>query len=144
TFVDVPSPAGFPGAALDNSRYHMITHYDPTPAQSSQVLESRAHHWYVDWEIPAELPAAPYRLVAAGPWWDGSEQTYEVTSSPFAVGQHGGATLDVQRSGTVLTLGLQLPPTSWVTDESWPVAGWRAHDPEPRPAGPVPAGGPPA
>ncbi|MCA9709340.1 MAG: hypothetical protein KDK70_26085, partial [Myxococcales bacterium] len=128
TFVDVPSPAGFPGAALDNSRYHMITHFEPIPQQSGEVLGSRAHEWYVDWELPAELPAATYRLVATGPWWDGAEQEYEVTSSPFAVGQHDGATLDVQRAGTELTMLLQLPATTVTTDGSWPVSGWRVLD----------------
>jgi len=137
TFVDVPSPAGFPGAALDNSRYHMITHFDPIPAQSDEVMASRAHEWYVDWELPAELPAATYRLVATGPWWDGAEQAYEVSSAPFAVGQHGGATLDVQRAGTVLTLLLQLPATPWATDGSWPVAGWRVLDAQAGPDDPI-------
>jgi hypothetical protein len=137
TFVDVPSPAGFAGAALDNTRYHMITHYEPIPAQSSEILRSRAHEWYVHWEIPAELPAATYRLVASGVAWDGAEQPYEVASSPFAVGQHGGATLAVQRAGTTLTLALELPPTAWVTEESWPVAGWRVLDPEAGPDQPI-------
>jgi hypothetical protein len=128
TFVDVPSPAGWPGAALDNSRYHMITHYEPIPAQSSEILSSRAHEWYVDWEIPADLPAATYRLVASGVHWDGSEQPFEVESSPFAVGQHDGATLDVQRAGTMLTMGLQLPATTVTLEGSWPVSGWRLQD----------------
>jgi Neutral/alkaline non-lysosomal ceramidase, N-terminal len=137
TFVDVPSPAGWAGAALDNSRYHMITHYEPIPAQSEPIMVSRAHEWYVDWEIPADLPAATYRLVASGVAWDGAEQPWEATSSPFAVGQHGGATLDVQRAGTMLTLALTLPPTTVVTDETWPVAGWRVHDPEVGPGQPI-------
>jgi hypothetical protein len=130
TFVDVPSPAGWPGAVLDNSRYHMITHYAPIPAQSDEVMASRAHEWYVDWELPAELPAATYRLVASGVYWDGAEQLFEVESSPFTVGQHDGATLQAQRSGTMLTLTLQLPWTPWLTEETWPISGWRIHDPE--------------
>ncbi len=127
-FVDVPSLNGWPGAALDNSRYDMITHYDPTPTQSSQILDSRAHVWRVDWELPAELPAATYRLVATGPWWSGRVETFEVASSPFAVGQHDGAELDVQRTDTVLALRLTLAPTVTTTEESWPVAGWRVLD----------------
>jgi len=137
TFVDVPSPAGWPGAALDNSRYHMITHYAPIPAQSEAVMPSRAHEWYVDWELPADFPAATYRLVASGVYWGGAEQEFEVESSPFTVGQHDGATLDVQRSGTMLTLSLQLPPTSWVTEETWPISGWRVLDPEVGPGQPI-------
>jgi hypothetical protein len=138
TFVDVASPAGWAGAALDNSRYHMITHYAPIPAQSAEVLASRAHDWYVDWELPAELPAATYRLVAGGTYWDGAaEATYEAVSSPFAVGQHGGATLDVERAGSVLTLALTLPPTTATTEESWPISGWRVHDPAVGPGQPI-------
>jgi hypothetical protein len=137
-FVDVPSPAGFPGLALDNSRYHMITHYEPIPAQSDAIMASRAHEWYVDWELPADLPAATYRLVASGVYWDGAaEQPFEVESSPFAVGQHDGAALDVQRAGTMLTLVLQLPPTTVVTDETWPTSGWRVLDPEVGPGQPI-------
>jgi hypothetical protein len=138
TFEDVPSPAGWPGAALDNSRHHMITHYAPIPAQSGAVLRSRAHEWYVDWELPADLPAATYRLVASGVAWDGAAaQPWQAVSSPFAVGQHGGATLDVQRVGSVLTLALRLPPTAVAIEETWPISGWRVHDPASGPAQPI-------
>jgi hypothetical protein len=138
TFVDVPSPSGWAGAALDNSRYHMITHYDPNPAPNGQIVAAREHEWYVDWEIPADMPAAIYRLVARGPAWQGGvEQAYEVESSPFAIAQHDGATLDASRMGTELALQLRLPPVVPETEESWPTAGWRVHDPEAGPADPI-------
>lgn len=138
TFVDVPSPSGWAGAALDNSRYHMITHYDPNPAPSTQVLAARQHQWYVDWEVPADMPAGIYRLVARGPAWQGGvEQPYEVESSPFAIGQHDGATLEASRTGTELSLQLRLPPVVPQTEGSWPTAGWRVHDPEAGPADPI-------
>ncbi|MEM9456220.1 MAG: hypothetical protein AAGF11_18710 [Myxococcota bacterium] len=132
-YVDVPSPSGWAGAALDNSRYHMITHFEPDPPPSDEIMASRSHEWYVDWEIPADLPAATYRLVATGPWWGegaGAVQDYTVISSPFTVSQHSGATLDVQRAGTVLTLELQLPATTVTVEQTWPVSGWRVLDPQ--------------
>lgn len=138
TFVDVPSPSGWPGAALDNSRYHMITHYDPNPGPDGQVAAARQHQWYVDWEIPADMPAGIYRLVARGPaWLGGVAQPYEVESSPFAIAQHDGATLEATRTGTELALRLLLPPVTLQTEESWPTAGFRVHDPEAGPAEPI-------
>jgi hypothetical protein len=138
TFVDVPSPSGWPGAALDNSRYHMITHYDPNPAPNGQVAAARQHRWYVDWEVPADLPAGSYRLVARGVMWQGgAEQTYEVASSPFAVRQHDGASLQVSRAGTALSLVLRLPPVTPQTEQSWPTRGFRVHDPEAGPGDPI-------
>ena len=137
TFVDVPSPSGWPGAALDNSRYHMITHYDPNPGPNGNVA-ARQHHWYVDWEIPADLPAGIHRLVARGPAWEGGALgEYEVASSPFAVRQAAGATLDIERNGTVLALRLRLPAVVPASEEGWPTAGWRVHDPEAGPGEPI-------
>ncbi|MCA9655165.1 MAG: hypothetical protein KC501_34945 [Myxococcales bacterium] len=138
SFVDVESPSGWPGLALDNSRYHMITHYDPNPAPNGSVAASRNHEWYVDWEIPADLPAGIYRLVASGPVWNGgAEGTFEASSTPFAVQQAAGAALQVDRAGSVLTLRMELPPVAAATEESWPTAGWRVHDPEAGPADPI-------
>jgi hypothetical protein len=138
TFVDVPSPSGWAGAALDNSRYHMITHYDPNPAPDGQILAARQHQWYVDWEIPADFPAGLYRLRVRGPVWQGGvEQTFEGESSPFAIRQHDGATLEATRAGTELSLHLRLPPVVPQTEENWPTRGWRVHDPEAGPADPI-------
>ncbi|MCX4241784.1 neutral/alkaline non-lysosomal ceramidase N-terminal domain-containing protein [Paraliomyxa miuraensis] len=138
TFVDVASPAGWPGGALDNSRYHMITHYDPNPAPNGNVAASRNHEWYVDWEIAADLPAGIYRLVASGPVWEGgAEGSFEATSTPFAVHQAVGAALPVSRAGSVLTIRMELPPVVAASEESWPIAGWRVHDPEVGPADPI-------
>lgn len=137
-FVDVPSPSGWQGAALDNSRHHMITHYDPIPAPNGQVASSRQHEWYVDWEIPADFPAGIHRLVARGPVWDGvSEDEVEIVSAPFAIGQAAGGTLELDRRGSILALRWQLPPVVPQTEQSWPTAGWRVHDPQVGPAQPI-------
>ncbi len=129
TFVDVPHPAGWAGKALDNTRYHMITHYDPEPAPNGQIAQSRAHNWYIDWEIPDDLPAGTYRLVASGRYFDGNTTTmYEATSSSVVITQSAAANLDVSLNGSSLTLDLTLPPTVWTTEGSWPVTGWRLFD----------------
>lgn len=134
-FVDVASPSGWEGAVLDNSRQHMITHYDPDPAPNGAIAAARRHQWYVDWEVPADLPAATYRLAVRGPVWQGgARDDFAATSMPFAVTQHDDATLEVERAGTVLSLRLRLPPVAAQTEETWPIAGWRVHDPAAGPA----------
>ncbi len=137
-FVDVPSPSGWAGAALDNSRLHMITHYDPDPAPDGNVAIARRHQWYVDWEVPADLPAGTYRLAVRGPVWQGGVWSeFEAASLPFAVTQHDEAGLAVSRSGTIIELRLTLPPVPLQTEETWPTAGWRVHDPQAGPATPI-------
>src|SRR5690606_27191504 len=61
----------------------------------------------------------------------------EVASSPFAVRQAAGATLDIERNGTVLALRLRLPAVVPASEEGWPTAGWRVHDPEAGPGEPI-------
>jgi hypothetical protein len=129
-FVDVPHPAGWSGRAYDNSRNEMITHYDPTPAPNGNVANSRAHEWYVDWEIPADWPAGEYRMIATGPYWDGANvQQYEASSVAFAVEQSNDANLAANLiDPDTLYLSLVLPSVPLVMDETWPVRGWRLHD----------------
>jgi neutral/alkaline ceramidase-like enzyme len=137
-FVDVPSPSGWVGAALDNSRQHMITHYDPDPPPTDAIADARRHQWYVDWEVPADLPAATYRLaVHATAWQGGALVDVDVTSSPFEVRQHEDATLGVERSGDEIALRLQLPAVVEQTEQGWPTAGWRVHDPAAGPGDPI-------
>ena len=136
-FVDVPSPSGWPGAAYDNRRAAMITSYAPDPAPDGAILPERAHHWWVEWEAPLDLPSARYRLVARGQSWDGAALApYEVVSAPFWVRQSGTATLGLAVVGDALELRLTLaalPPESTL---SWISRGYRLHDPEVGPAGP--------
>ncbi len=130
-FTAVPSPSGWPGAAFDNSRYHMLTHYTPTPAPNGQVLASRQHHWYVDFQAPLDLPAGTYRLVASGPTWDGdSQSTYTVPSSPFKVGISGADQLQVTLNQGTLTLHWTHTQPAYTLEKTWPVAGYRLLDPE--------------
>jgi hypothetical protein len=133
SWAPVPGPSGWPGAVFDNSRYHMVTHYDPDPPQSRRIREERHHDWYVDLELPTDLPAGTYRLRATGTWWDGAaRQPYDVASSPFAVVQAEGATLAAERAADgAIALRLSLPATVPTGQEgaSWLTTGWRLFDP---------------
>lgn len=130
-FVDVPSPSGWPGAVFDNSRYHMITHYAPDPGPNGNIMPMRAHHWYVDFQVPLDLPAGNYRLRALGDSWDGAAVPYDVASGAFAIIQSKSdnlvATLD---GGGELRLSWTHTAHPYVVEEDpWPVAGYRLLDP---------------
>jgi hypothetical protein len=129
-FVDVPHPAGWEGLAYDNSRNEMITHYEPNPAPNGNIAGSRAHEWYVDWEIPADWPAGEFRLVATGPYWDGQQiAQYEAISTAFGVEQHDQAALAANLADPqTLYLELVLPSVELTKDGTWPVSGWRLQD----------------
>lgn len=131
TFVDVPSPSGWAGAAFDNSRYHMLTHYAPDPKPNGEILASRLHHWYVDFQIPLDLPGGTYRLVATGDHFDGETKQYEVTSGPFKLMPSDHDKLAATLKGGSLTLVWTHDPHEYVIadKEPWPTAGYRLLDP---------------
>jgi hypothetical protein len=130
-FAPVPAASGWPGAALDNSRYHMLTHYDPVPGTSDKLLPMRAHHWYVDFQVPLDLPAGDYRLVARGKHWDGAEAEHEVASATFTVTTGKADQLEATLDGDTLTLRwTHVQPAYEVDgDHPWPIAGYRLLDP---------------
>lgn len=130
-FVDVPSPSGWPGAALDNSRYHMITHYAPDPKPNGQLLAERSQHWYVDWQIPLDLPAGTYRLRATGRFFDGATTSeYALESAPFSITLTKDHELWVALEDGTLRLDWQVAPPAHTLDGTWPIAGWRLLDPD--------------
>lgn len=137
-FVDVPSPSGWPGLALDNSRYHMLTHYAPEPEPNGKILAERAQLWYVDWQVPADMSAGTYRLRVNGRAFDGAQVSdYAFDSTPFSVTfskEHALAAVLV--AGT-LTLDLTRAPPAYTTVKTWPVTGFRLLDPEVAAADPV-------
>jgi len=138
SFTDVPGPSGWSGAVFDNSRYHMLTHYDPIPEQNGELLPSRMHHWYVDFQVPLELPAGTYRLVASGAHWDGAaSQPYTVASTPFAVTQGKDDVLTATLDGATLTVLWTHTPVPLETSGTWPIAGYRLLDPEVAPDQPA-------
>jgi hypothetical protein len=138
-FVDVPSPAGWEGYAYDNSRNHMITHFEPDPPPNNAVAMQRNHEWWIDWEIPADFPAGIYRLVATGPYWSGNVLSeYEAVSSVFEISQSSEAVLVANLvDPATLHLTLTLPPVALVMEGTWPRTGWRLHDPAHGPQDPI-------
>lgn len=127
-FVDVPAPSGWPGKALDNSRYHMLTHYAPSPEPNGDILPARSHRWYVDWQVPADMPAGTYRLRALGRAHDGQiASEYALESKPFAV-TAGKTEAKALLAGGTLTLALTLGPPPYMTEGTWPIAGFRLLD----------------
>lgn len=128
-FTDVPAPSGWPGAALDNSRYHMLTHYNPDPAPNGQILPTRKHHWFVDFQAPLDLPAGNYRLVASGPAMQDALTQYEVPSSPFLVGAGKADTLTATLKDGTLTLAWTHEQPQQVLLETYPTDAYRLLDP---------------
>lgn len=137
TFVDVPSPSGWAGAPFDNSRYHMLTHYAPVPEPSKQILPSRTHNWYVDFQIPLDLPGGNYRLVARGSHWDGEANDYEVSSGTFKLIPSANDHLVAELADGTLTLAWTHDPHEYVIDDTWPTSGYRLLDPTVPPAMPA-------
>ncbi len=138
-FVDVPSPSGWADYPYDNSRNHMITHFEPDPPPNNAVAAQRDHEWSIDWEIPADFPAGIYRLVATGPYWSGNVLgDYEAVSSVFEISQSTEAALVATLvDPATMHLTLTLPPVPLVMDGTTPMTGWRLHDPAHGPQDPI-------
>ena len=125
-----PSPSGWPGTGLDNTRYHMLTHYDPDPPSNGTVAASRAHNWFVDWQLPLEFPGARVRLVARGEAWSGSEKVpYEVISGPMLVRPPADSLLEGTRDGARIELRWTAPAPSAEEEKGYPSGGYRLLDP---------------
>lgn len=137
-FADVPAPSGWPGRALDNSRYHMLTHYAPDPKPNGKLLPVRSHRWYVDWQVPADMPAGTYRLRVTGRAHDGQATAdYAIESTPFQVAITKDVSLTAKLSGGSLTLAMTMAPPAYETAGTWPIGGYRLLDPEVGPADPI-------
>ncbi|MCA9693023.1 MAG: hypothetical protein KC636_25730, partial [Myxococcales bacterium] len=129
-FAPQPSPSGWPGTYLDNTRYHMITRVAPDPAPNGKVLDERAHVWMVDWQIPLDFPAGYARLRATGSYWDGAAPaSYEVVSAPIYVRGVDGGALEATPAGDELELRLTAPGVPFVGDDKYPEGGFRLLDP---------------
>lgn len=140
SYIGVPSPSGRALESLDNRRYHMITSFSADPPLNGKIAASRKHHWRVDWELPIDLPAGHYRLVASGDYWDGKAlHGYELESSTFAVVQSLVINTVATLSGGELSLKIDLPalPEDIAAGASWLRRGYRLHDPKVGPDGPL-------
>ncbi len=138
-FVDVPALHGWPGRAYDNSRYEMVSAYDPDPPQlAGATVAERTHLWRFYWQVPADWPADTYRLRLTCnvlPAGGGALETLTLDSTPFAVGAAEGATLTAEADGTTLTVAVHVPGVAQEMAKSpepglgeWASAGYRLLD----------------
>lgn len=141
-FADVPALHGWPGKAYDNTRYEMVSAYDPVPPQANHAArEERTHTWRFYWQVPADWAAGTYRFqLACNAVRAGAESTtpeaLSVASTPFDVtGAPEGSTLGVQLEGRKLSLTLRVPGVEEETsraapsgDGVWSSAGYRLLD----------------
>ena len=140
SFIGVPSPSGQASEWLDNRRYHMITSFSADPPLNGEIAASRKHHWRIDWELPIDLPAGHYRLVASGEYWDGDAlHGYELESSVFAVVQSPTINTVATLDGGQLSLKIDLPTLAEdiAPGASWLRRGYRLQDPKVGPGGPL-------
>ncbi len=129
TYLPYPAASGWSGAMYDNSRYEMITHYSPDPAPNGEVVDSREHKWWVDWQVPLSFPATSVRFVARGEYFNGTvTSSYEVASPAFDIIQSTQASLSATLAGDDLLLTLQTAAPEVVEEESWLRAGFRLLD----------------
>lgn len=150
TFTDVPALHGWPGHAYDNSRYEMVSAYDPDPPQvRSRTEPERTHTWRFYWQVPSEWPGGTYRMhLQCSILRTGDATTPEVLSihsTPFVV--HGwpeGSTVDANLEGRNLTVAFRVPGVEQeMTDTlspgrgKWASAGYRLLDAEVRPDQPA-------
>jgi hypothetical protein len=136
-FSAVPARHGWTGRAYDNSRYEMISAYDPDPPQlKGQSVPERTHTWRFYWQIPADWPAASYRLHLQCKAWNGIEiQPVVVDSTAFAVGLAAGTTLTASVDGTALQVAMRVPGVAQSKAKTkapgvgqWIAAGYRLLD----------------
>lgn len=140
-FVDIPARHGWAAHTYDNSRYEMVSIYDPDPPPfKNQSEAARTHLWRFYWQVPSDWPAATYRLHLDCPVLpSGSEATtptvLSLDSTPFTVSQPEGASLAATIEGRTLSLALHVPGVEQQMTESvapatgkWISAGYRLLD----------------
>jgi hypothetical protein len=140
-FEPVPALHGWQGRHYDNSRYEMVSVYDPDPPQlNHQSVPARSHLWRFYWQVPADWPTGSYRLHLQCPAIDQADagaktQTLTIDSTAFAVALAEGTTLTVQRTGEAVTVAMRVPGVAQVKDQSkapgvgrWVSGGYRLLD----------------
>jgi hypothetical protein len=140
-FVAIPARHGWPDHHYDNSRYEMVSVYDPDPpASKNTALPERTHLWRFYWQVPTDWPAGNYRMHlqckalpkdAAGD----TPQPFVIDSSTFAVGLATNTTLTAKLTGTDLTLSMRVPGVEQTESSStapargkWISGGYRLLD----------------
>ncbi|MBM4342146.1 MAG: hypothetical protein FJ100_02080 [Deltaproteobacteria bacterium] len=131
-FVAVPARNLRPGATYDNTRYEMLTLYQPDPPPNADTQPKRKHIWRVRWEVPIDWPTGTYRwrIALYPPETGHSQATQQWESAPFAVHPAEKTTVQAERKGSQLLVrvDVQGQPYSLDGKHSWPKAGWRLLD----------------
>lgn len=126
TFKPAPARHGWTGRPYDNSRYEIVTAYDPDPPQDDhKSVPERTHTWHFYWQVPSDWPTGKARLhlscavvTAAG----AAPKTLEIDSTAFEVTGHAGATLTATvakgKDGDALQAVLRVPGGKLQTTEA--------------------------
>jgi hypothetical protein len=141
TFVDLPAHHGWKGRHYDNSRYEIVSVYDPDPPQAKhKSLPERTHLWRFYWQVPPAWPLGSYRLhlrcdVHTDVGGAAKTETLAVDSAAFAVVAAPGLTLEAAATATTLTLKLRVSGVAQVETNAvapargrWASAGYRLLD----------------
>lgn len=140
-FVDVPALHGWEGHFYDNSRYEMVSVYDPDPPAEKKSVAERTHLWRFYWQVPSDWPAGTYRLhleckVLEAGSDSSTPKTLSLDSTPFTVAMPEGAELSAALEGSTLSLALKVQGVEQeetVSEArnggSWISAGYRLLDP---------------
>ncbi len=131
-FEPVPARNLRPGQPYDNTRYEMLTLYQPDPPPKSDTLAQRSHVWRVRWEVPLDWPTGVYRWQVAlyPPESSHNKATKEWQSEPFTVHAAAATTVQAERKGATLLLRVDVQGQPYTLDgkQTWPKAGWRLLD----------------
>lgn len=146
-FVDVPALHGWKDRAYDNSRYEMVSIYDPNPGQKNfKSVDERTHLWRFYWQVPSDWATGTYRLqLKCNVLKQGADKPEALTlnSDEFTVAKAAGTTLAAAIDDKTLTVKMQVPGVEQETSESegttekinngaWASAGYRLLDPNVR------------
>jgi len=131
-YVEVPARNLRPGQRYDNSRYEMITLYDPDPPPKSDTLPARKHIWRVRWEVPIDWPTGTYRVHVAlrPPETAQPKPTLEWDSAPFTVRAAPKTDVVATRQAGQLRVQVDVTGQPYTLEQgrTWPKAGWRLLD----------------
>ncbi len=111
-FAAIPARHGWEGFHYDNSRYEMISVYDPDPPPTGHAsVPERTHLWRFYWQVPSDWPTGTYRLHLQCKSLDdgGSPKPIVVDSTPFTVEAAPGTSLAAKLAGNDLSLEMRVP-----------------------------------
>lgn len=123
----VAAKNGHVGAVYDNTRYEMMTIYEPIPGITRDLLPQRKHQWRVRWQVPMDWPAGTYRLhvTATALGLDGKPVAVDLSSQTHISGGAVAVASKISAGKATLTWRAQPIAYQQEPDFTWPKAGWR-------------------